>query len=463
MFFLILTHKKYRAILLSEVALKYKLLPIGVYMYIKRDYYLQRLASKKDNGLVKIITGVRRCGKSFLLFTLYKNYLLQSGISSDCIVTLALDNALNAKYRDPIALSDYIQAQTNDPKKRYYVFLDEIQFVGIKKLQSNPDIYVTFYDVLNGLTEKGNLDVYVTGSNSKMLSQDIVTEFRGRGDELHISPLSLQEYYDYVGGSKEQAFADYMLYGGMPLVLSKQGDAEKRAYLSALFSETYFKDISERNSIAFPDVLQMLTDELCSGIGSYTNSSKIANTLQSVRNVKIDSETISSYIKYLTDAYLFSVARRYDVKGKKYFSYPSKYYCTDPGLRNACLNFRQVEETHLMENIIYNELICRGYSVDVGVVSGSEKISGKQTYVMREIDFVVNAGKPGEKFYLQSALQIDSDEKREQELRPFLKLKNDFTKRIIITKTMMKPWTDDYGIHHIGIYDFLLNRNSLNM
>ena len=432
-------------------------------MYIKRETYLNRLIAKKDNGFIKVITGVRRCGKSFLLFTLYKEYLLRSGISADCIVTLALDNALNAKYRDPLVLSQYLESQMQDVGKRYYVFLDEIQFVGKKKVQSNPEIYITFYDVLNGLLEKGNADIYVTGSNSRMLSKDVATEFRGRGDELHIAPLSFKEYYDFVGGSKEETLADYMLYGGMPLVLSKQSDAEKREYLFGLFSETYFKDIVERNSIVYPEALGMLADELCSSVGSLTNSSKIAATFQSVRKMKIDSETIGAYLGYLLDSYLFSVARRYDVKGRKYFSYPNKYYCIDPGLCNARLNFRQIEETHLMENIIYNELIGRGYSVDVGIVNGTETTSGKQTRVTYEIDFVVNANRAGEKYYIQSALRMDDEAKREQEIRPFLKLRNDFTKRIVIIKTMLKPWTDEYGIRHIGVYDFLLDRHLLEI
>ena len=431
-------------------------------MYIQRERYLNRLIAKKDNGLIKVITGVRRCGKSFLLFTLYREHLLRSGIASDCIVTLALDNALNAKYRDPLVLSQYLESRMTDEGKRYYIFLDEIQFVGRKKLQSDPDIYITFYDVLNGLLEKGNADIYVTGSNSKMLSHDVATEFRGRGDELRLQPLCFKEYFDHVGGSREEALADYMLYGGMPLVLSKQTDAEKREYLSGLFAETYFKDIVERNKIAFPEVLGMLADELCSSVGSLTNSSKIADTLQSVRKLKIDSETIGAYLRYLTDCYLFSAARRYDVKGRKYFSYPNKYYCVDPGLCNARLNFRQIEETHLMENIIYNELLRRGLSVDVGVVSAVERPLGKQTHTSYEIDFVVNAERAGEKYYIQSALRMDDEAKREQEIRPFLKLRNDFTKRIVITKTMMKPWTDEYGIRHVGLYDFLLDEAALN-
>ena len=432
-------------------------------MYIKRENYLNRLIAKRDNGFIKIITGVRRCGKSFLLFTLYKEYLLQSGVSPDCIVALALDNALNAKYRDPLVLSQYLEERTAETGKRYYVFLDEIQFVGKKKVQSNPEIYITFYDVLNGLQEKGYADIYVTGSNSKMLSKDVATEFRGRGDELHIAPLSFKEYYDFVGGSKEEKLTDYMLYGGMPLVLAKQNDVEKREYLSGLFSETYFKDIVERNNIFYPEVLGMLVDELCSSIGSLTNSSKIVSTFRSARNIKLDSETIGAYLGYLIDSYLFSVARRYDVKGRKYFSYPNKYYCIDPGLCNARLNFRQIEETHLMENIIYNELVSRGYSVDVGIVTGTVTDFGKQSRVTYEIDFVVNANRAGEKYYIQSALRLDDKTKREQEIRPFLKLRNDFTKRIVITRTMMPAWTDEYGIRHMGIYDFLLNENSLDM
>lgn len=423
---------------------------------IARPDYLNRLIQKKDNGFIKVITGVRRCGKSFLLFTLYKQYLLDSGISEDHLITLALDDVKNAGYRDPIILSEYLEHKICPDGSTTYIFLDEIQFVGKKKIGDNPEIFVTFYDVLNSLLQKENVDIYVTGSNSKMLSSDIATEFRGRGDELYITPLSFAELYASVGGDKSDLFSEYLTYGGLPLVYSFAEDADKRRYLSNLFSETYLKDILERHNIGYPEALSQIADVLASGIGSLTNSSKIASTLQSAKNTRIDSETVGSYLGYLTEAFLFSKANRYDVKGRKYFSYPSKYYCVDPGLRNAKLNFRQIEETHLMENVIYNELVRRGYSVDVGVVESVEKQGGKKKRTAYEIDFVVNAQTPGERLYIQSALNLDSEEKTVQEIRPFLKLQNDFTKRIIITKTSMKPWTDEYGILHLGIYDFLL-------
>lgn len=423
---------------------------------IERKEYLNQLISKRDNGFVKVITGVRRCGKSFLLFTLYRQYLLDSGVEEKNIISLALDNIMSAKYRDPMLLAEYLNGNTAENGARYYVFLDEIQFVGKKKIQDNPEIYITFYDVLNALLQKGNVDIYVTGSNSKMLSNDIATEFRGRGDEIHIAPLSFSEFYSFTGGDKSDAFARYLTYGGFPVIAFMESDAEKKKYLANLFGETYLKDILERHNVAYPDSLGMIADELCSAIGSLTNSSKISDTLNTVKGTKINSETVGAYLGYLTDSYLFSKSDRYDVKGRKYFSYPSKYYCVDPGLRNGRLNFRQMEETHLMENVIYNELKCRGYSVDVGVVASEEKISGKRQRVSYEIDFVINAETPGERYYVQSALNSDSLEKTEQEIRPFLKLINDFTKRIVITKTTMPAWTDEYGIVHIGIYDFLL-------
>lgn len=427
------------------------------HIIINRPDYLNRLIAKKNNGLVKVITGVRRCGKSFLLFTLYKQHLIDCGVPESQIICLALDNVLNAAYRDPLVLAGYLNEKVSDAGKMYYILLDEIQFVGKKKLGDNPEIFVTFYDVLNSLLQKGNTDIYVTGSNSKMLSGDIATEFRGRGDELHISPISFSELYRFRGGNKADLFTEYLTYGGLPLALTKESDAEKKKYLSSLFAETYLKDILERHTIIYPEAMERMTDELALAVGSLTNSSKIANTLKTVKGIEIDSETVGSYLGHLTDAYLFSKADRYDVKGKKYFSYPSKYYCVDPGLRNAKLNFRQIEETHLMENVIYNELLSRGYSVDVGVVESTELKNGKRQRMTMEIDFVINAETPGERFYIQSALNTDSPDKMEQEIRPFLKLRNDFTKRIVITKTSMKPWTDNYGILHAGIYDFLLN------
>lgn len=423
---------------------------------IEREAYLKKLIAKRDNGLVKVITGVRRCGKSYLLFTLYRQYLLECGVAEEQVVSLALDNALNAKYRDPMALAEYLEAHTPTNGNRYYVLLDEIQYVGKKKIQENPEILISFYDVLNSLLQKGNADIYVTGSNSKMLSSDIATEFRGRGDELHIRPLSFSEFYSFRGGDKTDAFSEYLTYGGLPMTAFQNDPAEKKKYLSDLFRGTYLKDILERHNVAFPETLALIADELCSAVGSLTNASKIADTLMTVRQTKIDSETVGTYLGYLTEAYLFDRSDRYDVKGRKYFSYPSKYYCVDTGLRNARLNFRQLEETHLMENVIFNELSGRGHSVDVGVVETIDQLGEKRMRRTYEIDFVVNAETAGEKYYIQSALNLDTPEKTAQEIRPFLKIRNDFTRRIVITKSTMPAWTDEYGILHLGIYDFLL-------
>ncbi len=303
-----------------------------------------------------------------------------------------------------------------------------------------------------------NVDIHVTGSNSKMLTKDVLTAFRGRGDEVKVYPLSFKEYYDFVGGGKSEAYEEYALYGGMPIVLSKKTDNEKIKYLQGLFAQVYFKDILERYEIKYPDVLGELIDDLCSSIGSLTNATKIRNTLESVRDVKVSSTTISVYLNHLIESFLFSNALRYDVKGKKYFEYPSKYYCTDVGLRNARLNFKQQEETHIMENIIYNELLRRGYSVDVGVVEIVEKKDDKRVKKQCEIDFVVNMG--SKRYYIQSALNVSDPVKMETELRP-LKNTKDFFKKIIISKTSMKPWNDEEGILHLGLYEFLLNENSL--
>lgn len=423
---------------------------------IERNAYLKKLIAKRDNGAVKVITGVRRCGKSYLLFTLYRRYLLESGVADEQIVSLALDNILSAKYRDPMVLAEYLDAKTPTNGCRYYVLLDEIQYVGEKKLQDNPEIRISFYDVLNSLLQKGNTDIYVTGSNSKMLSSDIATEFRGRGDELHISPLSFSEFYSYRQGDRSDAFSEYLTYGGLPAAVLYDDIADKKKYLSDLFSETYLKDILERHRIAYPESLALIADELCSAVGSLTNAGKIADTLMTVRQTKLDSETVGAYLGYLTDAYLFERSDRYDVKGRRYFSYPSKYYCVDTGLRNARLNFRQLEETHLMENVIYSELKRRGHSVDVGVVETVDGTGDNRKRRTYEIDFVVNAEKFGEKCYIQSALNLDTPEKTEQELRPFLRIPKDFTRRILITRSNMPAWTDEYGILHLSIYDFLL-------
>lgn len=425
---------------------------------IKRDSYLNRIIDKKENGLIKVITGIRRCGKSYLLFNLFYDYLIQSGVKEEQIITIALDDDTNLQYRDPDELSKYVRSRIVN-KDMYYILIDEVQYAISKEELKNPDD-IKLYNVLNGLLRLRNVDIYVTGSNSKMLTKDVLTAFRGRGDEVRVYPISFKEYYAFIGGDKSDAYEEYALYGGMPLVLTKKTDSEKMSYLQGLFTEVYFKDIVERYEIELPDVLEELTDDLCSSIGSLTNASKITNTLQSVKGIKVSSTTISNYLNYLMESFLFSNAKRYDVKGKKYFEYPSKYYCTDIGLRNARLNFRQQEETHIMENVIYNELLCRGYSVDVGVVEIVEQNEGKKTKKQCEIDFVVNIG--SKKYYIQSALNVNDPTKMETELRP-LKNTKDFFKKIIVSKTSMKPWTDEAGILHLGLYEFLLNENSLEL
>lgn len=424
---------------------------------INRDEYLKKLIVKKENGLIKVLTGIRRCGKSFLLFHLFYNYLIENGVDESQIITIALDDDLFLKYRDPAELSKYIREKIVD-SKMYYVFIDEVQYAIAKDELKNND-EVRLYNVLNGLMRLRNVDIYVTGSNSKMLTKDVLTAFRGRGDEIRIYPVSFKEYYSFVGKNMIEAYEEYALYGGMPLVLSQDSEEEKITYLKSLFQEVYFKDITERYYIELPDVLGELTDDLCSSVGSLTNANKISKTLLSVKNTKVSSTTISTYLDYLIESFLFYNAKRYDVKGKKYFEYPSKYYCSDIGLRNARLNFRQLEETHIMENIIYNELVRRGYSVDVGVVEIVDTKEGKKEKKQCEIDFVVNRG--SKKYYIQSALNVTEREKLEAELRP-LKRTKDFFKKIIVTKTLMKPWTDEDGILHIGLYDFLLDANSID-
>lgn len=423
---------------------------------IKRDKYLQKIINKKENGLIKVITGIRRCGKSYLLFNLFYEYLLEGGVDKDHIITIALDDDLYIKYRDPDELSKYIREKIID-SKMYYVLIDEVQYAISKKELKNVE-EIRLYNVLNGLMRLRNIDIYVTGSNSKMLTKDVLTAFRGRSDEVKVYPLSFKEYYDYIGGDRSLVYEEYALYGGMPLVLSKKNDTEKVNYLKSLFTEVYFKDIIERYNIELPNVLNELTDDLCSSIGSLTNASKIANALKSIEKIETSSVTITNYLEYLIESFLFSNAKRYDVKGKKYFEYPSKYYCTDIGLRNARLNFRQQEETHIMENIIYNELLCRDYLVDVGVVEIVETKKGHKTKKQCEIDFVVNKGT--KKYYIQSALNVSDPNKLQTEMRP-LKKTNDFFKKILIVKTSMKPWIDDSGILHLGLYDFLLNEDSL--
>lgn len=425
---------------------------------IQREHYLQKLIDRKENGLIKVITGIRRCGKSFLLFNLFYDYLLENGIDESRIITIALDDDQFETYRDPDKLSEYIRSKITD-KGMYYIFIDEVQYAISKEELKDPE-NIRLYNVLNGILRLRNTDIYVTGSNSKMLTKDVMTVFRGRGDEVKVYPLSFKEYYSSVGGDKSDAYEEYALYGGMPLVLMQKSDNDKMDYLRRLFDEVYFKDITERYEIELEDVLEELTDSLCSAIGSLTNSSKIEKTLKSVKNINVSSNTITKYLSYLRESFIFNCAKRYDVKGRKHFEYPVKYYCTDIGLRNARLNFRQQEETHIMENIIYNELLCRDYSVDVGVVEIIETKNGSKTKKQCEIDFVINKG--SKKYYIQSALNTDDPDKLYRELRP-LKNTKDFFKKIIITKTNMKSWTDDDGILHLGLYEFLLNENSLEM
>ncbi|MCC8192552.1 MAG: ATP-binding protein [Ruminococcus sp.] len=423
---------------------------------IQRNAYLNRIIERKENDSVKIITGIRRCGKSYLLFYLYHDYLIEQGVAEEQIIQIALDDIESEKYRDPDELNKYIRSRivNND---MYYIFIDEVQYAISNEELKNPE-NVRLYNVLNGIMRLRNTDIYVTGSNSKLLSHDVMTAFRGRGDQIHISPLSFKEYYDYVGGDKYEAYEEYALYGGMPELLNRKSEASKIRYLQDLFTTVYFKDIIERYSIQRDDVLRELTDDLCSSIGSLTNAKKISDTLRSVKNVNVSQDTIKKYIDCLLESFLFNEAKRYDIKGKKYFQYPNKYYCVDVGLRNARLNFRQQEETHIMENLIYNELLYREYSVDVGVVETIEVNASKRIKKQYEIDFVVNKG--AKKYYIQSALSVSDPQKLATELRP-LKSTSDFFKKIIITKTSQKPWIDEDGIVHIGLLDFLLNENSL--
>lgn len=424
-------------------------------MIFERSFYLQRLVSKKWNGRIKIITGLRRCGKSYFLFKIFKEHLLSSGVSADFIVELSLDSIENEHLRDPKALWKFLEQRVGDTNKKYYLLLDEIQFAISKKELQNHDEPVRLYGVLNGLLQKGNIDIYVTGSNSKMLSHDVATEFRGRGDILSIYPLSFREFFGAFDGDREVAYETYATFGGMPYVATLKNDEDKREYLLNLFEEIYFKDIEERYSLAYPAALGEITNALCSAVGSLTNASKIAKTIQSLQRKKIGSETISGYLNYLTDSFLFSKAYRYDVKGKKYFDFPLKYYATDVGLRNARLGFRDLEETHIMENIVYNELKVRGFSVDVGVVPVCENgIDGKRHLKNCEIDFIASKGI--KKSYFQSAYSLNGDEKRNQEIRPLLSVK-DFFEKTVITRFGLKPWSDERGVQYISLLDFLLS------
>lgn len=410
---------------------------------IKRDVYLNKLISRKENGLIKIITGIRRCGKSYLLDPLFKNSLLESGVKPDHIIKLELDKEETAKYRDSHELNEYIKSQIKD-KDMYYILLDEIQMVD------------GFESVLNSFLYERNLDVYVTGSNSKFLSSDIITEFRGRGDEIKVFPLSFSEYAGAFNGDKQDAWNEYILYGGLPLILSKKSDEEKSKYLKDLFDQTYIKDIIERNNIQRVDILDSIINMLASSVGSLTNPKKIYDTFISNGEKEISSNTVNSYIKYIENSFIVNKSDRYDVKGKKYIQTPQKYYFSDIGLRNARLNFRQQEENHIMENIIYNELLLRGYNVDVGVVELREGNKRKQL----EVDFVCNLG--NKRYYVQSSLNLDTREKTIQEERPLMNINDNF-KKIIVVKDNIKRWITEEGILIVGIQEFLLDKNSLDL
>ena len=424
-------------------------------MEIARDRYLKQLIAYQGNGQIKVITGIRRCGKSFLLKTLFRKHLLTQGVREEDILTLELDAKPGLRFRDPLFLADYVENWMKDAKRQRYLFIDEIQMSDEKPNPYNPQGRpITFYDALNGFTHLENLDVYVTGSNSRMLSSDIRTEFRGRGDEIRLHPLSFAEYLSAVELDRRDAFDDYMRFGGMPFCLTRPDDAARENYLRTLFETVYLKDIQERHAIERPELLGQIVDFLCSSIGSLTNPSSIAKTLQAQFGKQGATNTVAAYLAHLEDAYLFARVRRYDVKGKRYFDFPYKYYCEDVGLRNARTGFRQQEPTHLMENILYNELVLRGYAVDIGYVESSETLDGKTRRVPREIDFVVN--KAGQRVYIQSAFALDTEEKRLRELKPF-SLTGDFFRRVIVRQDIGKRWYDDQGILHIHVIDFLLH------
>lgn len=417
-------------------------------MEIKRDYYLNKLIAKKHNGLIKVITGIRRCGKSYLLFTLFKNHLTENGIADDHIIEIPFDSFENKKYRDPEILYPYVKEQIADDGM-YYILLDEVQLLG------------EFESVLNGFMRMKNVDVYVTGSNARFLSKDIITEFRGRGDELHIQPLSFAEFMSVYDGNKYDGWNEYVLYGGLPPVVLLRTAEQKIELLKSLFQETYINDIISRHSVKHRDEFEELINILASAIGSLTNPKKLTDTFKSKKNKVISSNTIKSYLDYLCDAYVVSRATRYDIKGKKYIDTPQKYYFSDVGIRNACINFRQLEENHTMENVIYNELVARNFNVDVGIITATGKDNdGKSVRKQFEVDFVCNKG--SKRYYIQSAFSIPDREKMEQESNSLLRIDDSF-KKIIVVKDLPAPTYTEDGILVISVYDFLLNSNSLDM
>ena len=415
-------------------------------MIIQRNSYLNKLISRKQNGLIKVVTGVRRCGKSFLLFNLFHNHLVSSGVDENHIIEVALDDRSNKHLRDPDNMLSFVKGKIKD-NEMYYIILDEIQMLN------------EFEDVLNSFLHIRNADVYVTGSNSRFLSSDVITEFRGRGDEIRVHPLSFKEYVSAFNGTVDEAWEEYYTYGGLPLILTRNDDEEKSEYLISLFQKVYLTDIVDRHSINNSEELNELVDILSSAIGSLTNPLKLSKTFKSMKNKDISDKTINCYLDYLTDAFLLSKAVRYDIKGKKYINSPSKYYFEDIGLRNARLNFRQMEENHIMENIIYNELRIRGYRVDVGVIEKFERnADGKIVRKLLEVDFIATKG--SEKYYIQSAFALDTPEKREQEERPLNTIGDSF-KKIVIVRDSIKLRRNEQGIVTMGIKQFLLEENSL--
>lgn len=422
---------------------------------IKRDYYLNRIINNMWNGEVKVITGIRRCGKSVLLFELFYEYLLSQGVAEDHIIKIELDQRRYYKFRNPITLCEYVESILAEKKnEKFYLFIDEVQMTTKVIDIENGGIEVSIYDMLNELKAYKNLDVYVTGSNSKGLSKDIATEFRGRATQIHVFPLSFAEYYAYTSGDERKALDAYMLYGGMPRLLTLTDEKDKKDYLTSLYSELYVKDIVERNAIEREDILNDILDFLASQISSLTNPTNIANSLASIKNEKVNSTLVANYVQHIIDSFLISMAKRYDVKGKTYFKYPNKYYYTDIGLRNARLNYRQYDPGHIMENIIYNELLRRGYSVDVGVVT--DRTRGVN--IQKEIDFVVND--VDRKIYIQSAFQMDTDKKESSELSSLL-LTKDFFKKIIVRMDIPHNFYDNSGIFHCNLIDLLLGRVEL--
>lgn len=419
----------------------------AIVLEFKREYYLNKLILKKHNGLIKIVTGIRRCGKSYLLFNLFKNHLIESGVGKDHIIELAFDSYENKKYRDPELFYPYIKSKITD-EKMYYIILDEVQLLG------------EFESVLNGLMRIKNADVYVTGSNARFLSKDIITEFRGRGDEMYMRPLSFSEFMESYDGNKYDGFNEYVLYGGLPPVVLMQTPEQKSELLKYLFNETYINDIIGRHNIKNKTEFAELIDILSSSVGSLTNPKKLSDTFKSKKNVSISVNTIKNYIDYLCDSFIMQKAVRYDIKGKKYIDTPYKYYFTDMGLRNARINFRQAEQNHIMENVIFNELASRGFNVDVGIVTFGVTDNNKKTRKQTEVDFVCNKG--SKRYYIQSAFAIPDEQKLMQETNSLRHIDDSF-KKIVVVKDTPAPWYTEDGILIMNVYDFLLNPNSLDI